>query len=507
MAEEVYKILQGRLRLKQAQENTCGDQYDCEGCLNHVSTKQQLDESARRKRNSNSTTGEDPLSHKIIEKRRRDRMNSCLADLSHLIPSNYLKKGRGRIEKTEIVEMAIKHIKHLQELLPSSGAGTSGNSTGTGNSASGGPEAGSESNMDESKTGSNWQCPQEAESFKNGFTECLAESVHFLVEREHIPPENPICSRLVNHLKRHLEQKPGLAPAVSSGSGSQGTNDETKTETKASTSNELDSDYASFSDVGSTISNQSSANSTVLNSRRHYPSAMRMMMQHHPALSENKDNITNHGNVVVKRRSSEEQGGPGGKFKFKDSIRERFSHEAFEGKPATENATVTSDHFTGSTMAKMSSTHQEFYSRRRRPSRSCDDYGEDVNSGTSQASSSHTTKSQSETQSDFKPGGGEPKKSVPIFALHPKGSHYIPLSVTEEVIQPYLHLFDQGSELPLMLHPITISVNFCGPIRIAAGVRSAAAHISHRTSQVAASGTDFLHQQQQRHQSDHQGRS
>ena len=58
MAEEVYKILQGRLRLKQAQENTCGDQYDCEGCLNHVSTKQQLDESARRKRNSNSTTGE-----------------------------------------------------------------------------------------------------------------------------------------------------------------------------------------------------------------------------------------------------------------------------------------------------------------------------------------------------------------------------------------------------------------------------------------------------------------
>merc|ERR1712088_1034293 len=34
-------------------------------------------------------------------------MNSCLADLSHLIPSNYLKKGRGRIEKTEIVEMAV----------------------------------------------------------------------------------------------------------------------------------------------------------------------------------------------------------------------------------------------------------------------------------------------------------------------------------------------------------------------------------------------------------------
>ena len=88
-----------------------------------------------------------------------------------------------------------------------------------------------------------------------------------------------------------------------------------------------------------------------------------------------------------------------------------------------------------------------------------------------------------EIKSDVK----KERKSVPIFALHPKGSHYIPLSVTEEVIQPYLHLFDQGSELPLMLHPITISVNFCGPIRIAAGVRSAAhiSHqaVSHRTSQ------------------------
>merc|ERR1711863_189811 len=105
---------------------------------------------ARKKKNIH----EDPVSHRIIEKRRRDRMNNCLADLSRLIPSSYLKKGRGRIEKTEIIEMAIKHIKHLQELLPSSG--TSGSTGST--SGSGGPEVGSESatnsNMDESKSGS-----------------------------------------------------------------------------------------------------------------------------------------------------------------------------------------------------------------------------------------------------------------------------------------------------------------------------------------------------------------
>lgn len=32
------------------------------------------------------------MSHRIIEKRRRDRMNNCLADLSRLIPTSYLKK-------------------------------------------------------------------------------------------------------------------------------------------------------------------------------------------------------------------------------------------------------------------------------------------------------------------------------------------------------------------------------------------------------------------------------
>lgn len=56
------------------------------------------------------------MSHRIIEKRRRDRMNNCLADLSRLIPAEYLKKGRGRVEKTEIIEMAIRHMKHLQGL-------------------------------------------------------------------------------------------------------------------------------------------------------------------------------------------------------------------------------------------------------------------------------------------------------------------------------------------------------------------------------------------------------
>ena len=40
---------------------------------------------------------QDPMSHRIIEKRRRDRMNNCLADLSRLIPTSYLKQVLGYV--------------------------------------------------------------------------------------------------------------------------------------------------------------------------------------------------------------------------------------------------------------------------------------------------------------------------------------------------------------------------------------------------------------------------
>ncbi|CAF3817152.1 unnamed protein product [Rotaria magnacalcarata] len=51
-------------------------------------------------------------SHRLIEKRRRDRMNRSLDVLLNLIPHKKPKNQR-RIEKTEIIEMAIKYIRCL----------------------------------------------------------------------------------------------------------------------------------------------------------------------------------------------------------------------------------------------------------------------------------------------------------------------------------------------------------------------------------------------------------
>lgn len=45
---------------------------------------------------------QDPTSHRIKEKRRRDRMNDSLAELSRLIPANYVKTGE--IKTASVIE-------------------------------------------------------------------------------------------------------------------------------------------------------------------------------------------------------------------------------------------------------------------------------------------------------------------------------------------------------------------------------------------------------------------
>ncbi|XP_037814748.1 transcription factor cwo isoform X1 [Lucilia sericata] len=109
----------------------------------------------------NKTSRQDPLSHRIIEKRRRDRMNSCLADLSRLIPPQYQRKGRGRIEKTEIIEMAIRHLKHLQS-----------------------------------------ECLQKDNEYRMGYTDCMKEAAKFLYDSQ----MQEFCYRLLARLQEHCDE-------------------------------------------------------------------------------------------------------------------------------------------------------------------------------------------------------------------------------------------------------------------------------------------------------------
>ncbi|XP_076448430.1 uncharacterized protein LOC143285102 [Babylonia areolata] len=131
----------------------------------------------------------DPMSHRIIEKRRRDRMNNCLADLSRLIPTSYLKQGQGRIEKTEIIEMAIKHIKTLQAQVESSqnvnfNMASMKRDTGT--------------SIDNGGHLLDFSCCRE--QFYQGFKECQDEALRYLVEGEAMVASDPFCARVMDHL-------------------------------------------------------------------------------------------------------------------------------------------------------------------------------------------------------------------------------------------------------------------------------------------------------------------
>ncbi|XP_011302210.1 hairy/enhancer-of-split related with YRPW motif protein isoform X2 [Fopius arisanus] len=159
----------------------------CEGNLNFA-TASEDDEVYTKKKVSR----QDPMSHRIIEKRRRDRMNNCLADLSRLIPAEYLKKGRGRVEKTEIIEMAIRHMKYLQ--------GSRQDTKPPAAAAVHHPEDSVDS-VSHSPSGS-----PAAEHYRLGFQECLSETMHFLVEVEGFFARDSLCVQLISHLQQHCEK-------------------------------------------------------------------------------------------------------------------------------------------------------------------------------------------------------------------------------------------------------------------------------------------------------------
>ena len=55
-------------------------------------------------------------SHRVIEKRRRDRINNSLAQLSKLVPIDRLnKKNSGKLEKAEILEVTVRYLEQQQQ--------------------------------------------------------------------------------------------------------------------------------------------------------------------------------------------------------------------------------------------------------------------------------------------------------------------------------------------------------------------------------------------------------
>ncbi|KAK3588580.1 hypothetical protein CHS0354_001905 [Potamilus streckersoni] len=112
----------------------------------------------------------------IIEKRRRDRINTSLSELRRLVPSAFEKQGSSKLEKAEILQMAVDHLK----ILHSKGI-----------------------------NGYNYPDPHAfAMDYRSvGFRECAAEVARYLVAVEGIDLQDPMRLRLLSHLQCYSAQR------------------------------------------------------------------------------------------------------------------------------------------------------------------------------------------------------------------------------------------------------------------------------------------------------------
>ena len=108
----------------------------------------------------------------MIEKRRRDRINTSLSELKKLVPQALEKSGSAKLEKAEILQMTVDHLKHLNV---------------------------------------NHQYDHQTRVARDyhgvGFQECATEVSRYLVSVEGMDIQDPLRLRLMSHLQMFIAQR------------------------------------------------------------------------------------------------------------------------------------------------------------------------------------------------------------------------------------------------------------------------------------------------------------
>lgn len=386
---------------------------------------------------------EDPLSHRIIEKRRRDRMNNCLADLSRLIPSSYLKKGRGRIEKTEIIEMAIKHIRHLQSHPCTKKEGC---------------EIKQEIESGLSKASS-------VESFRVGYHECLTETMHFLVEKEGLYAGNSFCVRLMTHLQKHFDKlgRASTSEIISHvGRSRQGNNPDVVEPSVIRERLHDREDLGVKSEYG--VSSEESGyktdeTKTVVSLDEPSRAIQSTVPGHFSGAEADVETIEKDGNPSdlslhpsirgSNEKIPEDLSMSSGLYKFKSNIRNRFHSMQEDEKDLLISAKRTRQDSASTDVDQsfevdldsrlpISDTFASYNSPLRHKSGNTDDIKLSPSPGPNPSSLSG--------------------QHIPVFALNSRGSYYVPLSVDSSNLEDFLPYLTEPGCGPY--HPITISVKF-----------------------------------------------
>ncbi|XP_011250799.2 hairy/enhancer-of-split related with YRPW motif protein [Camponotus floridanus] len=117
----------------------------------------------------------------MIEKKRRDRINASLGELRRLVPAAARDPHSGKLEKAEILQLTVEHLRTLRNK---------------------GPEG-----YDSTKLAMDYHAV--------GWGECAAEVGRYLVTMEGLDERDPLRLRLLSHLQSfHREHPPSAVPSA-----------------------------------------------------------------------------------------------------------------------------------------------------------------------------------------------------------------------------------------------------------------------------------------------------
>uniref|UniRef100_A0A8C6XUT1 Basic helix-loop-helix family member e41 n=1 Tax=Naja naja TaxID=35670 RepID=A0A8C6XUT1_NAJNA len=121
------------------------------------------------------------LPHRLIEKKRRDRINECIAQLKDLLPEHLKLTMLGHLEKAVVLELTLKHVKTLTTLTEQQHQRIIALQNGDGSLKS---------------------PPQsDLEAFHSGFQTCAKEVLHYLARPESCTGREQRCVQLLGHLR------------------------------------------------------------------------------------------------------------------------------------------------------------------------------------------------------------------------------------------------------------------------------------------------------------------
>ncbi|CAL8357056.1 unnamed protein product [Lota lota] len=135
------------------------------------------------------------LPHRLIEKKRRDRINECIGQLKDLLPDHLKLATLGHLEKAVVLELTLKHLNALTAVTEQQHQKIIALQSG-----------------DQSMKSS---IHADLDAFQSGFQACTKEVLHYLNKFENWSTREQKCTQLICHLHKVLAQfQPAVAPLL-----------------------------------------------------------------------------------------------------------------------------------------------------------------------------------------------------------------------------------------------------------------------------------------------------